>query len=109
MHAAIAQHRDGIVRLCREFGVTRLEAFGSAARGDDFDPARSDADFLVKFAPTPDRGAFRQYFDFAEAMQALLGRRVDIVSGKIRNPYVLKSINEDKELIFEAESERLPL
>lgn len=107
MHESLAKRRDDIAELCRRFGVRRLEAFGSAARGADFDPATSDVDFLVKFEPRSGLSAFRQYFDFAEAIQNLLGRRVDLVSGEIRNPYVLASVNEDKELIFEATPERL--
>jgi hypothetical protein len=44
----IQQHRRRIELLCREFHVARLAIFGSASR-DDFDPARSDLDFLVDF------------------------------------------------------------
>jgi predicted nucleotidyltransferase len=100
MHPSIAQHRDEIADLCRRFGVSRLEAFGSAARAVDFDPANSDADFLVEFEVRPDLTALRQYFGFAEALQDLLGRRVDLVNGEIRNPYVQATIDKDRELIF---------
>ena len=51
MHPLIAQNRSAIVRVCRQHGVRRLEVFGPAARGIDFDPERSDADFLVEFEP----------------------------------------------------------
>lgn len=47
----IAQHRSGISAICQRYGIRRLEVFGWAARADDFDPERSDADFLVEFAP----------------------------------------------------------
>ena len=50
MHPAIAQHRTGIAAFCQRYGIRRLEVFGSAARANDFDPAHSDADFLVEFA-----------------------------------------------------------
>lgn len=49
MHHLIDQHRAGIATMCRRYGVRRLEVFGSAARGEDFDPVASDADFLVAF------------------------------------------------------------
>jgi predicted nucleotidyltransferase len=42
----IEQHRREIESLCARHGVRRLELFGSAARGQ-FDPAKSDVDFLV--------------------------------------------------------------
>ncbi len=51
MHADIAEKRQDLIALCRRYGVKRLEVFGSAARGADFDPTRSDADFLVTFSP----------------------------------------------------------
>ena len=49
MHAAISDKKDELAELCRRYGVARLEVFGSAARGTDFDPQSSDADFLVAF------------------------------------------------------------
>jgi hypothetical protein len=57
--------------------VRRLDVFGSATRGD-FDPARSDADFLVEFSPEAG-GAVGTYSDMKEALERLLGRPVDLV------------------------------
>ena len=51
MHPAIAKHRSGISAICQRYRISKLEVFGSAARAVDFDPASSDADFLVEFAP----------------------------------------------------------
>ena len=53
MHALIAGKLDEIIRLCRDHGVRRLEILGSAARGTDFDVAKSDVDFLVEFEERP--------------------------------------------------------
>jgi predicted nucleotidyltransferase len=57
--------------------VERLEVFGSAARGADFDPTRSDADFLVTFSPQA-RDDLSAFADFKEGLEALLGRPVDL-------------------------------
>lgn len=78
MHAAIADRRADLGALCRRHGVARLEVFGSAARGSDFEPARSDADFLVTFAPAV-RDDLAAFEDFKEALEGLLGRPVDLV------------------------------
>ncbi|MBL8666338.1 MAG: nucleotidyltransferase domain-containing protein [Rhodospirillales bacterium] len=78
MHADIAGKRADIAALCRRYGVRRLDVFGSAARGGDFDPANSDADFLVTFAERSPTG-FAAFLDFKEALEALLGRPVDLV------------------------------
>jgi hypothetical protein len=76
----IAEHRAEIAALCRRFGVLRLAVFGSAARGADFDPARSDVDFLVEFAAQD--GDFARLLDFKQALEVLLARRVDLVDRK---------------------------
>ena len=74
MHAAISDKKDELAELCRRYGVARLEVFGSAARGTDFDPQSSDADFLVEFRLDDGRAPLRQYLDFAEALRRTLGR-----------------------------------
>ena len=38
MHTAIADKKAKLIELCRQYNVARLEVFGSAARGTDFDP-----------------------------------------------------------------------
>ncbi len=101
MHAAVEQHRDAIEELCRRYGVTKLDVFGSATR-DDFDEARSDVDFLVAFDDVPGLGALRQYFGFKEDLEQLLGRPVDLVEGTIENPFVLRSVEETRELLYAA-------
>ena len=100
MHPAISQHRPGIVGICQRYGIRRLEVFGSAARANDFDPAHSDADFLVEFASGVQPGV-NAIFAAKADLEALLGRGVDLVEpGAVRNPYVLANINRDHEVIF---------
>jgi hypothetical protein len=82
MHTLIEKRRAEIAELCRRYGVRRLEVFGSAARGADFDPASSDADFLVDFEPRSDLSPLTQYFGLADDLQALLGRSVDLAERK---------------------------
>jgi hypothetical protein len=45
----IETRRADIAELCRRFHVDRLDVFGSAARGADYDPTRSDVDLLVTY------------------------------------------------------------
>lgn len=103
MHSALSNHFTAVRDLCQRFGVRRLEVFGSAVRGKAFDPARSDADFLVEFDPDVPLAPLEQFFGLAEALEKLLGRQVDLVErGAVRNPYVLAGINEARELIYAA-------
>ena len=102
MHPAIAQHRSGISAICQRYRINRLDVFGSAARGDDFKPASSDADFLVEFAPDV-RTGLTEYFGAKAALEQLLGRGVDLVeAGAVRNPFVLASISRNLEPLYSA-------
>ena len=102
MHPAIAQHRSGIAAICQRYRISRLEVFGSAARGDDFSPASSDADFLVEFGPDSQPG-LTEFFGAKADLEKLLGRGVDLVErGAVRNPYVLININRDREAVYAA-------
>ena len=101
MHPAIADKKDALVELCQRYGVARLEIFGSAARGTDFDPQTSDADFLVEFNPDSGLAPFDQFFDLAEALRDALGRPVDLVeSGTVHNPYLRAAIDRSRELVY---------
>jgi hypothetical protein len=98
----IDRHFEDIVRLCRQYKVRRLAVFGSVLR-PDFDPARSDADFLVEFEPLPVAVRTRNYLALREALGALLSRPVDLIEdGAIRNPYVLKSVAEQQQVLYAA-------
>ena len=102
MHPLIAQHRYGISAICRRYRIVRLDVFGSAARADDFNPASSDADFLVEFAPHI-RTGLAEFFGAKTDLEALLGRSVDLVeSAAVRNPYVVASINRNREPVYAA-------
>jgi len=103
MIADITSHREELQELCRRFRVRRLDLFGSAARGKDFDPAKSDLDFVVEFDDSgPDALSLRNFFGLREALEALFGRRVDLVeSAAVRNPYLRASIEDSREPVFE--------
>lgn len=103
MHASIARKIDDIRRLCREYGVKRLEVFGSAARGDDFNPETSDADFIVDFTDWFSKPWLGVMFEFEDALKNVLGRDIDLIDDKaLKNKYAIESVNRDRELIYEA-------
>jgi predicted nucleotidyltransferase len=103
MNPLIEQQREAIRAICREFGISRLELFGSAAT-DAFDPTSSDVDFIVDYPPDYDFGPWlARYFEFKERLEALLARQVDLVmAGAPRNPYVIQSIDETRQLLYAA-------
>jgi len=101
MHAAIADKREQLAEICRRYGVARLEIFGSEARGTDFNPETSDADFLVEFDPQSAPATLDHYFDFRDALREAVGRPVDLVEKReFRNPYLRAAINKSRELVY---------
>jgi predicted nucleotidyltransferase len=99
----IEQHRTEIAALCRRFGVKRLDVFGSAARGADFDPARSDVDLLVEFEQMSPGAYADAYFGLKEALEEVFGRGVDLVSdAAVRNPFFRRGIERNKTLLYAA-------
>jgi predicted nucleotidyltransferase len=99
----IAEHLEAIRALCREYGVSRLEVFGSVCT-PDFDPNRSDVDFLVEYPPDYDFGPWAaRYLALQEALANLLGRNVDLVMIRaVRRKYFLQSVNQTRQLLYAA-------
>lgn len=79
MQPFIAERRSEIAQLCRRFHVRRLEVFGSAAGGGDFDPAASDVDFLVEYEPARPAPSLGEFFALRDELRGTLGRPVDLV------------------------------
>jgi predicted nucleotidyltransferase len=67
----------------RRFGVRRLSVFGSFARGEPND--ESDVDLLVEFEP--DQKSFDNLLGFADFLEELFGRKVDIVTPESLSPH----------------------
>ena len=101
MISMLADSRPDLARLCEQHGVKRLAAFGSAVSGH-FDPATSDFDFVVAFTDTVSSDYADRYLDFAEALERLLGRKVDLVTERsIRRPSFRRAIEAAHEVIYE--------
>jgi predicted nucleotidyltransferase len=97
----IRDNQQAIADLCRQYGIRKLEVFGSAATGV-FDPATSDIDFLVdlgEYAP----GTAVRYLDLIADLEDLLGYPVQMVTQRsITNPYFRQAIDAQRVTIYEA-------
>jgi predicted nucleotidyltransferase len=102
MIAEVASRRAELQDFCRRFGVRRLDLFSSAAR-EDFDPARSDLDFLYEFEAKPPGGYADAFFGLKESLERLFGRPVDLIAAdSIRNPYFRESVEETRTQLYAA-------
>jgi len=96
MEASVAEHLNDIRQLFRKYGAVRAYLFGSAAKNAM--NSKSDVDFLFSFPKNMDHEKYSDnYFALADALEELLGRKVDLVAEKtLRNPYLIESIEESK-------------
>lgn len=88
-------------QLCDIYGVERLELFGSAARGE-FNPDSSDLDFIVQMKGRREPGYARRFCEFADALEALVGRRVDLLTElMIKNPTFKSEVEKDRMIVVD--------
>jgi predicted nucleotidyltransferase len=98
----VSEKLDAIADLSRKHGVTRLCLFGSGLT-TDFDPQRSDLDFLVEFEAKSPADRANSYFGLLEDLERLLGLPVDLVEpGPISNPYFRAEIERTRRPLYEA-------
>jgi uncharacterized protein len=90
-----------VISILKSHKIVRAFAFGSVT-GADF-TQQSDIDFLVHFQPLlkpSERGAL--HLSLYDTLEKLLGRPVDVIpEDRIRNPFLRKSIEASKVLIYE--------
>ena len=98
----VQNKRNEVADLCRKFKVRRLDVFGSAATME-FEPKRSDLDFLVNFADRSPTGEYAdRYLGLAEALERLFQRPVDLVTEQsVRNPYFRRTLEATRQMIYE--------
>lgn len=88
----VLEKMDDIERICVETNVAKIGLFGSALR-EDFDPKKSDLDFVVEFHAPDAPGISDRYFALAEKLEIIFGRPVDLVTARsIKNPVFSASV-----------------
>jgi uncharacterized protein len=108
MIALIERRRAELAELCRRYRVKRLDLFGSAARGA-FHHDSSDLDFIVSFEGAGERGYATRYYEFAESLEALFDRHVDLLTERmIGSPSFRQEIQQARETVYEQGSEKAP-
>ena len=105
MIALVEEKKNDLADLCRRFNVERLDLFGSAARGS-FQSASSDLDFIVRFSASSAGSYLDRYLDFAESLEKLFERPVDLLTERsIRNPYFRRSVEATRQAVYERGNE----
>lgn len=100
MNTLILNNRDKIVDICVKRNIISLTLFGSAT-GDQFNPTKSDLDFLAEFGEMKPGDHAKQFFGFIEDIEKFLHIPVDVIEPSvIRNPYFRRSMQASKEVIY---------
>ena len=93
--------------LCSSHQVRYIYAFGSSVT-DRFDEEKSDIDLLVEVdAEDPvERG--EKLMSLWDGLEALFLRKVDLLTdSSLKNPYLRKSIEATKVLIYDGSGEKV--
>lgn len=90
---------ENLNKLCINYNVEKMYLFGSILNSN-FNKD-SDVDLLVKFKEIELAEYFDNYINFKEKLVELFGREVDLIEEQtLRNPILIKSINNSKELVY---------
>ena len=95
----IQNYSKEITNLCKTHKVKSLYAFGSVLK-EKFNPD-SDIDLVVDFQQIDVLDYGDNYYNLKFSLEDTFKRNVDLLEEKaIRNPYFLKTLNENKKLIY---------
>lgn len=98
----IADHRTALAALCERTHAKRLALFGSATR-PDFEPDRSDLDFIAAFGDLPPADYSNAHFELKQGLEALFERSVDPQTpNNLRNPYLRQRVETEQITLYGA-------
>ena len=101
MHKIIQNNLKELNKLCDKYNVKSLYIFGSVLNSEFKNV--SDIDILVDFKDLSIDQYTDNYFDLHHDLEKLFGRRVDLVTERsLSNPYLIKSIEESRKLLYAA-------
>ena len=102
MQKIIENKISDLKKLCISLDIKRFYVFGSVVT-DNF-REDSDIDFLISFSEKLSIEDYtNNYFTLQYKLRELFKRKIDIVTERtLSNPYFIESIDETKELIYEA-------
>lgn len=86
-----------LAEVCRRYGVKELSLFGSAARGEM--TPESDIDVMVEFEPGVRIGLIR-FESLVDELEAIAGRRVDLVTKRGLKPWIRPQVLRDARVIY---------
>jgi len=87
-----------LASICQKYGISRLEVFGSVARGE----ARIDSDVDVLYELAPGRHLTWDIELLVDELSELFGRQVDLVSRGSLHPLIRASVEAQAKALYAA-------
>jgi len=107
LNSLIKERYNDFIDLCKQHKVNKIYAFGSSIT-NHFDPSKSDIDIVVELNikdPIEYGGTLLSLWD---KLEVLFNRKVDLLTDdSINNPYLKKSIESTKKLIYDGQGEKV--
>ncbi len=105
-HPILLSTKPQLFALCRKYEVLTLFVFGSIT-SQKFNE-HSDMDFLVTFGDIPLIDYADYFFDFMHDLEHLYSRKIDLLTeNSLTNPYLIESINRNKQLIYDCRNSEI--
>ncbi len=107
LNSIIKEKNEEFITLCRQHRVSKLYAFGSSIT-EHFDPIKSDIDVIVELDIKDPLEYGETLLLFWDNLEVFFNRKVDLLTeDSINNPYLRKSIESTKKLIYDGQGEKV--
>jgi predicted nucleotidyltransferase len=103
----ISKRLSDFKNVCKNHKVLYLYAFGSSVT-DNFDAENSDIDLLVEIEGNDPLERGEKLISLWDNFETFFRRKVDLLTdSSIRNPYLRKSIDSTKILIYDGSGQKV--
>jgi uncharacterized protein len=103
----ISKNKLDFALLCKDHKVKFLYAFGSSVN-ERFDPDKSDIDLLVEIDSKDPIEKGENLLSLWDLFENFFKRKVDLLTdSSIRNPFLRKSIDSTKVLIYDGAGQKV--
>jgi predicted nucleotidyltransferase len=107
INVLIKEKYGDFINLCRQHKVDKIYAFGSSIT-DHFDPIKSDIDVMVDLDIKDPIEYGETLLSLWDKLEIFFDRKVDLLTDdSINNPYLRKSIEASKKLIYDRQGEKV--
>ncbi|MGE0089961.1 MAG: nucleotidyltransferase family protein [Bacteroidales bacterium] len=103
----ISKKSNEFKRVCKSHKVLYLYVFGSSVT-DNFDLKKSDIDLLVEIEGNDPLERGEKLISLWDSFETFFSRKVDLLTDStIHNPYLRKSIDSTKILIYDGSRQKV--